>query len=127
MADLGTDFDLATDLSPTMGLVSGRRALAQAILRRLSTPRGLLERHPTYGIDVLSYLNESLDTGTLAHLRQQIAAQCLDDERVLRVDVAVETPRPRALRIALSLTDGDGPFRLVLAASDLTLSLVSGS
>lgn len=127
MTNLGTDLDLGTDLSPTMGVVSGRKGLAQAILRRLSTRRGQLERHPTYGIDVPSYLSDTLDVPALARLRQQIAAQCLDDERVRRVDVTVEAPTPRSLRITLSLTDGAGPFRLVLAARGLTLSLLSGS
>lgn len=124
MADLGTDFDCGEDLSPTLGLVSGRKALAQAILRRLSTRRGELERHPTYGVDVASCLNDDLGTQELLALQQAIRAQCLEDERVRRVDVEVSTPTQRSLRIALRLTDADGPFRLVFAASQLTVAIL---
>ena len=74
MTDLGTDFDLGTDLSPTLGLVSGRRCLAQAILRRLTTQRGKLERHPTYGIDLPSYLSDTLSPAALSGLQQGIRA-----------------------------------------------------
>src|SRR5690606_6969920 len=63
MADLGTTLALTTDegldLDPSFGLVSGRRALAQAILARLDTPQGALWYDPDYGRDLKRWLNES--------------------------------------------------------------------
>lgn len=125
--DLGIDFDLGTDLSPTLGLVSGRKCLAQAILRRLSTQRGKLERHPTYGLDLPSYLNDTLSPETLLGLQQGIKAQCLEDERVSRADVSVEDLPGRRLRVRIDLTDGAGPFRLTLSVSSLSVALLEAA
>lgn len=127
MADLGTDFDLGTDLSPTMGLVSGRKCLAQAILRRLTTQRGTLERHPTYGFDLPAHLNETLDAGARLAIQQGILTQAQEDERVLRAAVAVEVVGMRKLRVRLDLTDADGPFRLTLAVSALTVEILEAA
>lgn len=125
--DFGTDLDCGEDLSPTLGLVSGRRALAQAILRRLTTARGTLERHPTYGLDLRGWLSETLDASALLRLQQGIQAQCLEDERVLRAAVSVDGRQPRKLVVRLTLTTAEGPFRLVIGASQLTVDLLEAT
>lgn len=127
MADLGTDFDLGTDLSPTLGLVSGRKCLAQAILRRLSTQRGKLERHPTYGFDLPGHLSETLGTDALLSIQQAILSQVQEDERVLRAEVAVQLVGSRKLVVRLNLVDGAGPLRLVISASSVTVALLEAA
>ena len=79
MATFGTDISTpdAADLDPYFGTVSGWRALAQAIGRRLITPRGSLIDDEAYGFDVRSRLNGALtpsDPATMAAVVQPDAA-----------------------------------------------------
>ena len=61
MADLGVDVFAVVDLDPAFRLVSGRVAHAQAIARRLGTPRGDLARigdDPDYGTDLRAFVGD---------------------------------------------------------------------
>ena len=59
--DLGTDISTpaALDIDPSFATVSGATCLAQALARRLVTPRGTLLDDAGYGTDLRSYLNDS--------------------------------------------------------------------
>ncbi len=120
MADLGVDIDCLNDLDPTFALVSGRKALGQAIVRRLITPRGSLLHAPDYGFDVRAFLNESVTGREIFQIESGIEAEVLKDERLFEADATVTYDEPTArLTIHLRLTDADGPFDLVLAVSAL--------
>lgn len=125
MTDLGTDIDFSSgDLDPLFGLVTGRPCLAQAIAHRLSTPRGSLLDDPNYGLDVRAKVGESWTPSSLFAFQAAIAAEAMKDERVLRATAAV-TLEGRTLTIQLALEDGDGPFQLTMAVSNLTVDILS--
>jgi phage baseplate assembly protein W len=128
---LGTDIntpitDGVPDLDPMFGLVSGRLALAQAIARRLTTRRGLLEwinDDPEYGHDVREYLGEDVGPRAEFVIASRVQAECLKDERVRAAQVTATLTSGR-LTLSIKLTDADGPFRLTLAVTGVTVELL---
>ncbi len=128
---LGTDIntpitDGVPDLDPMFGLVSGRAALAQAIARRLTTRRGLLEwigDDPEYGHDVREYLGEDVGPRAEFVIASRVQAECLKDERVRAAQVTATLASGR-LTLSIKLTDADGPFRLTLAVTGVTVELL---
>lgn len=131
---LGTDIntpitDGVPDLDPMFGLVSGRAALAQAIARRLTTRRGLLEwigDDPEYGHDVREYLGEDVGPRAEFVIASRVQAECLKDERVRAAQVTATLTSGR-LTLSIKLTDADGPFRLTLAVTGVTVELLKVS
>ncbi len=131
---MSTDLYLLDDLDPSMPLVSGRTALAQAVLHRLSTPPGDpneggagLINLPEYGIDLRNFLNSALSAGDLRQLERRTEQQVLEDDRVesvrLRIDLDVALS---IMTIEVSLIDAQGPFDLQIEIDDVTISLLRG-
>jgi hypothetical protein len=127
--ELGVDLAALPDLDPSFPLVAGLANLGQALARRLETPRGGLFYDPNYGTDVRAWLNEGFTSdatwsasGPRSRPRPRRTSAC-------------SPPRPRwsstrpreTLRITLSVVTRSGPFKLVLAASALTVDLLSVS
>lgn len=121
----GTDISCVDDIDPMFGLVSGETALAQAILRRLSTPRGGLLDDPSYGYDVRALLNdEATPTGRVA-AKSAIANEVEKDDRALSCDAELTfNHQASRLRIRLSVTTARGPLRLTLDADRVTVELL---
>lgn len=105
-------------------MVTGRVCLAQALVRRLTTPRGRLIDDANYGFDLRSYLDDDLGVGDLARVRAGIDAECLKDERVSAASSTVQMAGG-VMIIAIVITDGDGPFNLVLSVSQVTTSILA--
>lgn len=120
----GHDLFCITDLDPGMIEVDGRRCLAQAIARRLMTPRNGLIDDPNYGYDLTAFLNGDFDQAPLARMNGQIIAECLKDERVVAATSQVVVSGG-VLIVTISLTDGLGPFPLVLSVSSVTVSILN--
>lgn len=125
MADLGTDFSCVFGLDPRCIEVSGRTGLAQAVARRLITPRGRLIRYPNYGYDLRQFLNADLSPSELAQIQTQATAECLKDERVKSASVAASLDINGKLTVEVTIDDGDGPFAFVLNVADLTIDLLN--
>lgn len=124
--DYGSDIVAIPDLDPTFSPVTGPRVVAQAIARRLSTPRGSLPFYPNYGIDVRDYLNERITVGSLAQIRRDVESECMADERVRSADVsAAHNTETGEMRLTVSGTTLDGPFSLVLGVSAVSVTLLS--
>lgn len=124
----GTDISCVDDLDPTFGLVAGNTTLAQAILRRLSTPRGGLLDDPDYGYDVRSLLADEGTLRSLTAARVAIANEVEKDERVFSCDVELEFLAPaESLLIRLEVTTARGPFRLVLEASQVNVEILEAA
>lgn len=136
----GSDLSCSTDLTETMEEVGGltTRVLAEAIVRRLTTPRGTLPdvrgvdlRDWNYGLDLPSYLNRGVTTRDLVNLASNIRAELTKDERIDRV-VAKVTPSPTgsSLSVELAVTPRDPleAFTLVLAvtSSEVLIESLSG-
>ncbi len=125
-ANIGADVSCVSGLDPLFTLVTGRVALAQAIARRLATPRGTLAwigDTSDYGHDVRQYLAESITPRLLTSIAARVEAEALADERV-RAAVAAVTLVAGTLRIALTITDAAGPFRLTLSIDAVTVTVL---
>ncbi|WP_407540458.1 hypothetical protein Q0M94_03405 [Deinococcus radiomollis] len=122
MTDFGTDFSALPRL--TFAQKKGLANLGEAIARRLMTPRGGLFYDPTYGLDLRRYLNAVNDEATRFEIEILSAAQCELDERVARADVTVLTLDLRSAEIDVSLTTLLGPFRLILAISQVRVEVL---
>lgn len=123
--DYGSDVDCVSDLDPTFALVTGPRAVAQAIARRLSTPRGGLHYDGTYGYDLRSLLNTGIEPGDTFRIAAAVEAQCVADERVVSATATVlfdETTE--RLRVLVDGELAEGPFSLVLGVSAVTVELL---
>jgi phage baseplate assembly protein W len=126
---LGSDIHAVTDLDGAFRVVSGRLAHAQAIARRLGTPRGDLERigdDPDYGTDLRAYVGADVGPRVVFEVQSAVEREALKDERTLSAS-AVATFAGDALMVALRLADADGPFSLTLAVSDVTVSVLKVS
>lgn len=117
MADLGRDISVFPDLGKRFRIVSGRRCLAEDLLKRITTPRGKLHYAPDYGIDVRDFLNDAITADKLKTIRAAIVAECAKDERVLSVVASVTFDETtRRLTIQLAVATVDGSFKLIVAA-----------
>lgn len=124
MADLGLDLSCVTDLEEDMAEVSGRTCLAQAIARRLTTPRGGLIDDPGYGYDLRDLLNADVGPRELAAAASAAENECLKDERVLSATVSIVYAQQT---VDVALEDADGPFKLVLAVDTVTVAILQAA
>lgn len=114
---LGGDIAGVRTLDLSLSIISGRHALAQAILRRLTTPRGGLVGDPTYGYDLLNAVGA---TETASSVESRTLEQVVAEEEVEEAKVAA-TFKDGLLRVFIHVVDGGGPFDLTVTATDLTL------
>ena len=132
MTPLGTDINTPVsaegilDLDPAFGLATGRLQLAQAIGRRITRRRGELGwigDDPDDGMDVRDFLGSATDAAQTSRIETQVQAEVMRDERVLAAEVTA-TITDGILTLSVRLADADGPFRLVLAVSAVTIELL---
>jgi phage baseplate assembly protein W len=124
--DLGTDVSCFPDLDPLGTLVSGKTALAQAIARRLTTPRGGLFYDTNYGTDLRLYLNEGMTSEAQSRIKAAIESECRKDERVASATADVTfNAAAQSLAVSISLSIASGPFTLTLAVTQLTVALLT--
>jgi len=126
MADLGSDISCYPDMDSSGAIVSGRTCLAQALARRLTTPRGGLFYDTNYGTDVRLYLSEGMTKEAQSRIKAAIESECLKDERVSNCSAEVVfNPAAQTLKLTISVGTADGPFKLVADVSKLTLDLLA--
>lgn len=120
MTDFGTDLSWTDDVDPAHAMVSGTLLVAQAIYRRLITPRGRLIGEPDYGFDIRGILSKGLTQKEVAKVQVEIRHECLKDERVASVDVTLTQSGTlgSTWNIDIAGTTAAGPFKLVLAVAD---------
>lgn len=99
----------------SLSKIAGRVAHAQAVLRRLITPRGGLIAAPTYGYDLTNAVGTTVVTSVVA---QRVREQCMFDERTESVSVSVELGNDDTLHVSIDLTDRAGPFELVIDSDE---------
>ena len=119
MADLGSDISGVTDVDATLSVVTGNPSLAQAILRRLGTPRGGLLGKPTYGYDIAALIGSSVPVSVI---EQRILEQVQAEEEVesVRAQVLFDASRG-VLTVQLDIIASDGPFELTITQTALTV------
>lgn len=132
MSTLGTDISTPVsdegliDLDPTFALATGRVALAQSIGRWVTTRRGVLGwigDDPDACLDTKDLLGSDADTSSTFRIEAQVQAEVMRDERVRACDVRA-TITDGLLTLSLRLVDADGPFRMVIAVSSLTIEML---
>jgi len=116
--NIGSDFAAVTTVDASLSRVKGRRALAEAVARRLQTPNGAKFYDLDYGFDVRQFINAptrrfQVERGT--------ELEALKDPRVEDAD-AVVTFGAGVLQILLTLTDEAGPFDLTLNVDELQVT-----
>ncbi len=120
--DYGVDVDCLSGIGYVLGLASGYTVVANAIGRRLITPRGGLFYDLDYGFDVRSYCNAALTRGKMAELIAGVESECAKDERVQSARASIQaTGFPDvslAIRLDVELAAGGG-FTAIMSISDL--------
>lgn len=126
-ANYGFDLSCVDGLTAELRTVSGKRLLAEALVRRLITPRGMLLDDPNYGTDVREYIGHELTKGALARMKAEIQAELLKDERVIAVTVtrADFLEANRKLVLELAVEAGEDAFPLVVSISDVNVNLLT--
>ena len=121
--DYGSDLSCLADLIPSMAETSGQRMLAEAYVRRLSTPRGQLYRYPNYGYDLRGLIKrESLIPGDV---ERDIEAELLKDERTKSVAADVTFAKAsEELSIDIVVDSDEGPFELVLGIDSVSVQIL---
>lgn len=123
--DYGVDLSCVTDLDPVLRTVTGKTLLAQAIVRRLTTPRGMLIDDPNYGLDVREWLSMEMTPIVLARLRAAVRSELEKDERVSSVNVDTTfTNGVLTMNLFINANEDD-PLSLVLAVTDVTVTILS--
>lgn len=97
MALVGFGADLSCGMRLTTGrMVGGRTLLAEAIWRRLTTPRGTLSggaEASAYGLDLAAYVGAVGERIAEAALPSIVEAELLKDDRIAAVSVTATAYR----------------------------------
>jgi phage baseplate assembly protein W len=124
--DYGYDVGCLDDFTEECRPVTGRRLLAEALVRRLTTPRGMVIDDPDYGTDVREYLKDGLTPRELARMRAEILAELRKDERVVVTIASLDfVSSTGSLTIGLVVEATEEALRLVLSVSSVTVALLS--
>lgn len=119
---LGSDISGVEDLDAALSEVSGRLALAQAILRRFKTPVGTLPEDPTYGFALVEIIGTTVST---LRIEQGVLAQVYAEEEVDQASASVTySLGSEAVAIEIRVRDGEGPFELTVTADALTIEML---
>lgn len=123
----GADVSCVDDLDERGREVEGEEALAEAWARRLSTPRDSLEDDdPDYALDLFSFLHRKMTAAEIASIPGQIRSELLKDERTLDVVVRLITyEADQRLECELDGYTAQGPFKLTLTVTDVSVSLLA--
>jgi hypothetical protein len=103
---------------------SGRPLLGEALLRRLVMYRGTLidvvipSTTANDGTDVTQFVNADFSPREIAMLGASVDAEMRKDERVVGSSTQASLVG-EVLLLPINITDGEGPFRLTLAVSDV--------
>jgi phage baseplate assembly protein W len=126
VGDYGSDVLVFPGVDGNLNLVADWRVVAEALARRLSTPRGTLPFHPDYGLDVREYLNEAVTQDALYRMKAAVELECEQDERVENAEATITySASTQTLRLSIEATTTTGPLRFVLNVSQVSVELLS--
>ncbi len=128
--DLGTGLSCTTGLGTRWRYTSGQEHLAECLFRRMTTPRGVLERigdDADWGYDVRAKLSAGQTQAQRDLIAEELRAELARDERVLDITVTI-TQDPFDvnsiwLQIEVDSAEGYFPFVVGLAGGAATLYL----
>lgn len=114
MAEFGLELSCTSDIDPNGSMVTGTRAVAEALFRRLITPRGRVIDDPNYGTDLRQFINDDTTKSSTMALQSTVVQECLKDERVLQCTCTATLARS-ILTVKINFTTADGPFVFVVS------------
>lgn len=123
-ADFGLDLSCVFDMDPMGATVTGRDLLSQALVRRITTPRGRLLSNPNYGYDVTGEINDDLSTQDVSTVASHMDQEFLKDERVVSSSTTATLTSDGVLTTTTIIQDGAGPFPLVLQISSVSVTVL---
>jgi hypothetical protein len=119
----GTDLSCVSDLAFDFGELQPQsvRGIAEALVHRLTTPRGGLLDDATYGLDLRQYLNTGIATPNgISDVSTAVRGECRKDDRVDDVTVTVDfTEATKLLDVRLTVL----PVDVLLGAFSFTFTL----
>ena len=118
--DLGTDIGGGYDLDPAWRIVRGSRALADCIVRRLTTDAGAIPDHPAYGFNVENLIGTTFSE---SRIRQRVSAQVYAEEEVQDAVITVAKVGDVVV-INIIVSAGEAPFPLTLNISQVGVDVV---
>jgi len=125
--DYGEDVStfLEGDLDPYFRPLTGPRVVAEAIVRRWTTPSGGLFFEPGFGLDVRELSSQAMTPQALFTLGAQLAAQAEEDERVQSALVELSfNPQTRKLLVRAEIRTASGSFALVVSVDRLSVEIL---
>jgi hypothetical protein len=127
VADYGLDLSTAGgDIDPLMPLISGRQVVLESCARRLQTPRGFFRWAPDYGYDLRSKMGARMSVVQRLRISNDIEAELNKDDRVRSAKVVSFTSSEEGRwKIKINVTLAEGTFSLIVAASALTVELLT--
>jgi len=124
--DLGTDIRCPPSIGRVFKLVSGKANLALALVRRYSTKRGGLFYDLNYGYSLMALLSSEFPAGGVLSVGPEIEAEAKKDERVFAASAKLDFDEvARKLTVTLTITTATGPFTLVIAATAVSVELLT--
>ena len=112
--------DGSIDLDPGMSEVSGRAALVQRCMRRVTTPRGSVIDSPNDCVDIRGFIRAGVLASSPANIQIQLQKEFAKEQGVINAQVGVTyTAAIATLRIAINLQSSYGPlsFTFILTAT----------
>lgn len=126
--DYGSDLSCLDDFEEEVRAITDPKLLiAQALIRRWMTPRGMLLDDPDYGTDLAEFMHEEVDELTLARMRAEARAEALKDERVVEctVDSTTFDRSTETLTFVFLVEAAETAIRLVVSVDAVNVSLLS--
>lgn len=128
--DYGQDLSCKEDLDPLLRTSTGTTLMGEVALRRVYTPLGgLLSAPNALTLDIRELVGEAVrGESDIVTIRARCQAALLDDERIFEATVAGEFDfLTKTLTLTLAGVGSRGPFRLVLAASQVTVDVLESA
>jgi hypothetical protein len=123
--DFGRCISVVDGLPLRWKYITGKRVVAEAVLRRWSTERRSLPYDLDYGTDARAMIGDSLTSASIGEWQSALAAEAVKDDRVEDCDVVITYDRAtETALVTASITTADGPFRLVSAIDAVTVNLL---
>jgi hypothetical protein len=127
----GVDLSCVSDCADSFAEIDPNSpiGIAEAAIRRLTTPRGAMQDDPDYGLYLSGYCNNGVSVQQLQDLNGMIVNELRKDDRIDDVGVTVaQSDDFKELSVTLTITPADptqAQFTLVLSVTSGDVLLVT--
>ncbi len=123
-ANFGTELSCVGDIASDSRLVSGFRVVAEAVVRRWTTPRGRLIGYPNYGYDITQFINDDMSARQVSAMISGMQSEALKDERVSSCAVSGTLGPDGSFTFDAEIDTAQGPFTFSISASSVSVKLL---